>query len=116
MKSLLGIAYYAWDAQMMAEMAEVLGKTDDVTKYQEIYEIEKEYFQQQYVNEDGSLKRGEQTACLFALFLDLLPNEESEAIVEQTLLDNISRNGNKLQTGFPRYFHYYANLKQNWSR
>ncbi|MBC5787947.1 family 78 glycoside hydrolase catalytic domain [Clostridium sp. NSJ-27] len=100
MKSLLGIAYYAWDAQMMAEMAEVLGKTDDVTKYQEIYEIEKEYFQQQYVNEDGSLKRGEQTACLFALFLDLLPNEESEAIVEQTLLDNISRNGNKLQTGF----------------
>ncbi|PWM98771.1 MAG: hypothetical protein DBX37_06040, partial [Massilioclostridium sp.] len=100
MKSLLGIAFYAWDAQMMAEMAEVMGKPEDVAKYQQIYEIEKEYFQQQYVNEDGSLKRGEQTACLYALYLDLLPNEDSFETVKQQLLDNISRNGNKLQTGF----------------
>ena len=100
MKSLLGIAYFAWDAQMMAEMAGALGKDEDVAKYQQVYEEEKVYFQQQYVNTDGSLKRGEQTACLFALKLDLLPNEASREIVKQTLLDNIKRNGNKLQTGF----------------
>jgi len=97
---LIGMAYYAWDAQMMAEMAQVLGKTEDVQKYKDIYEDEKELFQKLFVNKDGSLRQSKQTACLMALKMDLLPNEESKSIVKQMLLDNIKRNGNKLQTGF----------------
>lgn len=99
-KPLLAVAYYAWDAQMMAEMADVLGRADDAERYRQVYQTEKEYFIEQYVNPDGTLKRGEQTACLMALKMDLLPNEESKETVKQMLLDNIARNGDKLQTGF----------------
>ena len=99
-KRLCAIAYFAGDALLMAEMAKALGKTADVTKYIAVYESEKEYFIQKYVNPDGSLKRGEQTSCLMALAYDLLPNDASKEKVKNALLTNLSNNGNKLQTGF----------------
>lgn len=99
-RRMIAIAYYAWDAQMMAEMAATLGKTVDAANYTQIYEVEKAYFQEKFVNPDGTLLRTEQTACLMALKMDLLPNSESKKKVKQALLYNIERNGNKLQTGF----------------
>ena len=99
-KRLCAIAYYAGDALMMAEMAEVLGKREDAEKYREVYEVEKAYFQEKYVNADGSLKRTEQTACLMALHYDLLPDENSREVVKAALLENLESHGNKLQTGF----------------
>lgn len=99
-KAILSVAYYAWDSLMMAEMAEALGKTDDATKYKALYETEKEYFIRQFVSANGGMKRTEQTACLYALYLDLLPDENSVEKVKSQLINNIKRNGNKLQTGF----------------
>ncbi|MEI6578762.1 MAG: family 78 glycoside hydrolase catalytic domain, partial [Eubacteriales bacterium] len=80
LKRLIGIAYFAWDAQMMAEMATALGKTGDAVKYQAVYNEEKAFFIQEYVNADGTMKRKEQTACLMALKMNLLPNENSKDI------------------------------------
>ena len=97
-KAMLGVAFYAWDALMMAEMAEVIG--EDPTPYRELYEVEKEYFIEQYVTEDGKLIRGEQSVCLYALYLDLLPDERSVKQVANRLVMNIESNGNRLQTGF----------------
>ena len=99
-KTMVGVAYFAWDAQMLSEMADIIGRPDDAEKYRAVYEEEKAFFQEQFVNADGSLKRTEQTACLMALKMDLLPDENSKKIVKQALLDNINRNGVKLQTGF----------------
>ena len=100
LKRLIGIAYFAWDAQMMAEMADVLGKTGDAAKYRAVYDEEKAFFIQEYVNPDGTMKRTEQTACLMALKMDLLPDENSKDAAINALVANIERNGNKLQTGF----------------
>ena len=99
-KRLIGIAYYAWDAMMMTKMAEIIGEDADAARYAGIYDTQKEYFTSQYVNADGTLKRTEQTACLMALYVNLLPSEGSKDIVKATLVENIRRNGNKLQTGF----------------
>ncbi len=99
-QDMLAVAFYAWDALMMAEMAEAIGKTADVKKYLELYEVEKEYFIEKYVKADGTLKRGEQSVCLYALFLDLLPDEKSYDAVVKQLTDKIKRKGNRLQTGF----------------
>ena len=99
-KRLCAIAYYAGDALMMAEMAEALGKEEDAARYREVYTIEKAYFQEKYVNADGSLKRTEQTCCLMALGYDLLPNTASREKVKNALLENLASHGNKLQTGF----------------
>ncbi len=99
-KTMLGVSFYAWDAQMMAQMAQIIGREEDAARYQALYQEEKAYFQAQFVNADGSLKRTEQTVCLYALKLDLLPDDASREQVKQALLENIQRNGLKLQTGF----------------
>ena len=99
-KKLIGACYYAWDALAMSEMAQVLGKTADAEKYEKLYESQKAYFQRQYISADGSLKRTEQTVCLLALKLDLLPDAASYQLAKEALLSNIQRNGGKLQTGF----------------
>ena len=99
-QDMLAAAYYAWDAQMMSEMAAAVGKVSDTEKYKALYEAEKQYFIDRYVKSDGSLRRSEQTACLYALYLDLLPDDNSVKKVISQLLTNIQRNGNRLQTGF----------------
>ncbi len=99
-QNLLSDAYYAWDCLMMAQMAELLGEKQMAEKYMTYYSRQVKGFQSAYVNEDGTMKRGEQVACLYALYLDLLPNEASVAAVTDQLISNIERNGNRLQTGF----------------
>ncbi len=99
-KEVLSVAFYAWDALMMAEMADVIGKSEDAEKYRRVYEEEKEFFISLYVNEDGTLKRGAQALCLYALFLDLLPNEKSVKAVTDQLVSNIRENGDRISTGF----------------
>ena len=99
-KNMIGVAYYAWDAMLMSKMADAIGLADEAARYMAVYEDEKAFFQEQFVNADGTLKRGEQSVCLHALYLDLLPNEESVAAVTEQLISNIERNGNRLQTGF----------------
>ena len=99
-QSMLAVAFYAWDALMMAEMAEAIGKDSDAKDYLELYEVEKAYFIEKYVKDNGQLKRNEQSVCLYALYLDLLPDEDSVNAVIKQLTDNIKRNGNRLQTGF----------------
>jgi hypothetical protein len=99
-KNYCGVAYYAMDALMMSEMARATGRESERAKYRRVYEAEKAFFQKQFVKKDGSLTRTEQTACLMALWADLLPGEASRQTVANALLDNIARNGGKLQTGF----------------
>ncbi|MBQ3125924.1 MAG: family 78 glycoside hydrolase catalytic domain, partial [Clostridia bacterium] len=99
-QEMLGVAFYAWDARMMAEMADVIGRTDDAARYRALYDAEKAFFMEKYVAEDGGLVRGEQSVCAYALYLDLLPDAASTATVRARLIDNITRNGNRLQTGF----------------
>jgi len=99
-KNILSVAYYAWDAMLMSEMAEAIGDTASAEKYQAVYNERKEFFIEKFVNEDGSLVSGLQASCLYALYIDLLPNEESVQKVTEQLISNIERNGNKLQTGF----------------
>lgn len=100
LKEYLGSVFLAWDYQMMAEMAEVTGKTTDAQQYRTWYNEAKAYFNETYVNADGSLKLTQPTAYLYALRVGLLPNEASEQTVLNSLTDRISRNGDKLETGF----------------
>ena len=96
----LGVIYYAWDALLMVDMANALGKTAEAVHYQEVYESQKKLFQERYVLEDGRINRPEQSAYLFALYLDLLPNDESVAAVTEQLVSSIESNGDLMMTGF----------------
>ena len=99
LKKILGVSYYAWVALLMSEMAEVIDKEEAAEKYYNVYLREKEFYQQ-FVRANGTLMRGEQSVCLYALYLDLLPNEESVQKVIAQLETNLKRNGYRLQTGF----------------
>lgn len=99
-QSILAVCFYAWDALMMKTMALILGKKDEAEKYRALFEQEKAYFIEKYVNEQGEVIRGEQTICLYALYLDLLPDEASVETVKKQLISNIESKGNRLQTGF----------------
>lgn len=99
-KEMLGIAFYAWDALLLSEMATVIGKPSESAKYKTLYEKEKQLFISKYLTETKTLCRGEQSVCAYALYLDLLPDEESVQAVIKQFAENIEKNGNKLQTGF----------------
>ena len=96
----LGVIYYAWDALLMVDMANALGKTAEAQHYQQVYESQKKLFQDRYVLADGRINRPEQSAYLFALYLDLLPDEASVAAVTDQLVSSIESNGDLMMTGF----------------
>ena len=99
-QDMLAVAFAAWDGKMMMEMARQIGRFEDSRRYRGLYEREKAYFIEKYVNEDGSLKRPEQSVCAYALYLDLLPDENSYETVKKMLVSNIESKGSRLQTGF----------------
>ncbi|MDR2037106.1 MAG: glycoside hydrolase family 78 protein [Bacteroidales bacterium] len=96
----LSVCYYANDALLMAEMASALGKTQDVDKYNTLYDNIKKEFQGRYIEEDGTLKQKTQTAYLLALKFDLFPTEQAQKDALDFLLKKIADNGYRLSTGF----------------
>ncbi|MBQ7364889.1 MAG: family 78 glycoside hydrolase catalytic domain [Clostridia bacterium] len=99
-QSMLSVAFYAWDGLMMAEMAKAIGKDADAERYLALYEDQKQRFIETYVTSTGRLRRTEQSVCLYALYLNLLPDEKSYNTVLNQLTTNIKARGNKLGTGF----------------
>ena len=97
----LGVAYYAWDAMLMAKMARIIGKEHEIAeKYEVLYQAEKKLFQDRFVTACGEVDMNVQSVCLHALYLDLLPDEASVQAVTKQLIANIENKGNKLGTGF----------------
>ena len=92
LKKMLGVSYYAWVARAMSEMAAAIGNEQASAHYQAVYEEEKAFYQQ-FILPNGALKRGEQSVLLYALYLDLLPNDASRATVIRQLENNLARNG-----------------------
>ena len=98
-KDLIGTAFTAYDAGLMAKIARVLGKTDDAAMYDALHERAKQAFQNRYVTPGGLVYPGTQTAYCLALHFDLLP-QESRAGAVDCLVADIKNRGHKLTTGF----------------
>jgi alpha-L-rhamnosidase len=98
-KDLIGTAHYANDAHIMAETAQVLGKTGDVKKYRELHGKIVEAFRNRYVTPDGLMAGGTQTAYVLGLHFGLIP-PAARATAARELVRNIERNGMHLATGF----------------
>ena len=98
-KHLLATAYWAYDAKLMAEMAEATGRHEDAKKYWDLNEGIKAAFQETYVSPDGRIDGDTQTCYLLALYMDLLPEELRSAAAEH-LVRTIEREDWYLSTGF----------------
>ena len=70
-KHLLATAYWAYDAKLMAEMAEAIGRDEDAKEYRDLNERIKAAFNEAYVSPDGRIEGDTQTCYLLALHMDL---------------------------------------------
>ncbi len=98
-KELIGTAYWAYDARLMAEMAGATGRTSDVVRYRERFDEVASAFRRAYVRDDGSIEGDTQTVYCLALHFGLLEKHQ-RARAAELLVADIARKGGHLSTGF----------------
>ncbi len=92
-------AYYAQSAEIVSKAAAVLGKKDDVRRYAQLSKDVKKAFLKEYVTPNGRLVSETQTACLLALWFDMIPKRFVPQTLE-TLKKKLDMHGGYLTTGF----------------
>ena len=98
-KDLLATAYWAYDAQLMSEMAEAIGNSHEAFYYGKLFQNIREAFQREYVLPDGRIKGETQTGYLLALAMDLVPEDLRSRSAEH-FVENIKQRDWHLSTGF----------------
>jgi alpha-L-rhamnosidase len=98
-KELIGTAYWAYDARLMAEMAEATGRDIDAGRYRELFDRVSSAFRQAYLRDDSSIEGDTQTAYCLALHFGLL-EEHQRARAADLLVADIASKGGHLSTGF----------------
>lgn len=98
-KELIGTAFLAYDAQLMAQIADVLSKKEDAARYRELFANVRDAFRSRYVTPTGLVYPGTQTAHVLALHFGLLDPEQIPGALH-ALVRDIEKRGNKLATGF----------------
>lgn len=98
-KYLIAQCFYAHSTQLLINTAQVLNKTEDVTKYTELLKNIKDAFIKEYVTSTGRLVSSSQTAYVLALNFDMLPENQRLQAAER-LVENIKSYNNHLTTGF----------------
>ncbi len=98
-KDLIGTAYFAHVTQIMKEIAHVLGKTNDESEYQKLFNDVRIAFNKAYVSDDGHIKGDTQTGYLLALQFNLL-SEDNQAKALEYLVENLKSRKWHLSTGF----------------
>ena len=70
---LLATAYWAYDAALMAELADAIGRADEAARYRELRAKIGAAFADEFVDADGRVASGTQTAYVLALHMGLIP-------------------------------------------
>lgn len=107
----IATAYYGYDAALMSEIAEALGKGEDHQRYQRLFKNIKNAFAQEYIKDDGYTTEDTQTSYALALHFDLYPEELAEKAAAR-LAEKISSNNNKFSSGFLGTKHVMLVLSQ----
>ena len=68
-----GTAYQVYLCDLMAEMAQVIGKSDDAALFGTMADDAREAFQKTFVKEDGSILESSQTGYALAFTMGLIP-------------------------------------------
>jgi alpha-L-rhamnosidase len=98
-KDLIGTAFFAYSAQLLGRIARVLGKTEDVEKYDRLRQSVRKAFLRRFVTPDGLVTGLTQTGYVLALHFDLLPPELRAVAIKEIVRDVRGRNMH-LSTGF----------------
>ncbi len=97
--SLVGTAWFARSAQIVAEAADLLGEPDDAAAYRTLAAEVAAGFRAEFVAPNGRVVNDSQTAHLLALAFDLVTPEQRPATACR-LRRLIEKEGHRLSTGF----------------
>ena len=98
-KDLIATAYWAYDANLMSQMARAAGKEADSKKYAALFESIRAAFQKQFIRANGEVGNGSQTCYALALHMHLLP-DSLKAMATDHLVADIEKRNWHLSTGF----------------
>jgi alpha-L-rhamnosidase len=98
-KELVSTCFYAYSAQLLAEIATVLGITDDAVRYARLGCKVRQAFSKQHLQNDGRLTAHFQGIYVLALHMNMVPDSLRDKVLEQ-LITLIEENGWRLDTGF----------------
>ncbi len=96
---LIGTAFFANSTQLLANMAQILGKTSEAKYYTELAYQVKTAFNAEFVTSAGRVASNTQTAYVLALHFDLLP-EAVRPIAVSRLVKEVRQSEYHITTGF----------------
>ena len=111
-RTLVATAYWHRVADLMARIAETLGRATDAARYGQLARSVAKAFCVEYLEDSGRLKGDTQTAYLLALDFGLLPETRRPAAARR-LVALIEAAGGHLQTGFLGVRHLCPVLSDN---
>src|SRR5262249_18039279 len=88
-----------YSTKLTALAAEVLGKQDDATRYNSLFEKIRAAFDRAYVGANGRIRGNTQTCYVLALAFDLVQGEKAKQAL-QYLIEDIKSRDWHLSTGF----------------
>jgi alpha-L-rhamnosidase len=98
-RDVLSTAYFARSTEIVAQAAEVLGRRDVAAEHWALHADIRTAFGESYLDEDGRVEGGTQTAYLLALAFGLVPDELVPLAVEHLAAD-VEKRDYRLTTGF----------------
>ncbi|GAA3896005.1 alpha-L-rhamnosidase [Streptomyces lacrimifluminis] len=99
-QGILGTAYYAENARMMAETAKALGDEAAASDYGRLSADIRDAFTKAYVAADGTVKGNSQTGYAMALGMNLVPDPALVAKVGERFVAKLALTDHHLRTGF----------------
>jgi len=97
-KDLIATALYARCAEVMAELARALGKTDEASAFATLHRSIRTAFQQTFIAPDGTIGSDSQGGYAMALAFDLLDPEQARHAADK-LVAAIAKKDGHLSTG-----------------
>ena len=93
-------AFYFWNARIMANVAGVLGNSADQEYFSKLSARIQEKYNKTYLNtETGNYNDGSQMANAFPLFLEIVPEEMKQKVLDNLVNDIVVKNAGHLTTG-----------------
>lgn len=79
---LIATAFYAYSTQLLFKTAQILGYTEEASRYEELHKKIAENFRKEFVTPNGRLVSSTQTAYVLALMFDLLEDRDKNRAIE----------------------------------
>ena len=98
-KDYIASAFFAYSTGLVAKIAKILGKEQDVKYYDELYSNIKAEFNREFFTPNGRISIDTQTGCIVALMFDLIEGEAKDRTIKR-LVKMVKDNNIHLTTGF----------------